>query len=72
VFEEAKEEVIPAGNAVRFQVRSATGFPLLVGLRLHLPDRIDSTMPRLLTQFVQLDAKQRPVGGVAVEIEVRK
>ena len=71
-FEQAEEEPIPRGSAVRFQVESAIGFPLLIGLRLHLPEQVETTRRPLLTQLVQLDAKQRPVGGVAIEIEVRK
>ena len=71
-FEQAKEEPIPRGSAVRFQVKSDTGFPMLIGLRLHLPDRLRTTTRPLLTQLVQLDAKQRTAGGVAIEIEVRK
>ena len=71
-FDGAKEEAIAPGSAVRLEVKSATGFPLLIGLRLQLPDRSQSSARRLLTQLVQLDTKQRPVGGVAIEIEVRR
>ncbi len=70
-FENAREQVIPRKRVAKWNVDLRSGLPLLIGLRLKLPERLASNRPILL-DVVQLDAKERPVGGVAIRIEETK
>ena len=66
-FRKATEVPIPAGKVARLAVQSSVGFPLVLGMRVQVPADLARRKKPAIVDFVQLDAKGRPVGGVAVQ-----
>ena len=56
---------LPKGRAARFEFKRDNGFPRLAGLQLTVPTKLKKG-ESVIVDLVQLDPKQRPVGGVAV------
>ncbi len=56
---------LPKGRTARFELKRDTGFPRLAGLQLTVPAKLKKG-ESVIVDLVQLDSKQRPVGGVAV------
>jgi hypothetical protein len=70
LFEGALEETIGPGRSARHRLLSKTGFPLVIGLRLEVPRT--AKPGNYVLDLVQLDAKGKVAGGIAVMLRVRR
>jgi hypothetical protein len=72
VFAGADEKMLPRGRVARTEVKSAAAFPLLVGLRLQMPEPLKPKARPLVVDLVELGAGGKPSGGVAVSLAAKK
>lgn len=70
-FFKAQERRLPVGRVARCKVASKTGFPIVLGIRLEVPQNAKPGIS-LLVDLVQRDQKERIVGGIAVQINIRR